>query len=94
MNGLANALVRAAAADVAAHGIVDVGVGGVRFLGEQGDSGHNLPGLAVAALGNVFLHPGLLDGMAAISGETFDGCDFPRFDLCCENHAGRHGQPV
>ena len=63
MDGLADALVGAAAADVAAHGVVDVGVGGFRFLREQRDRGHDLAGLAVAALRNVFLDPGLLHGM-------------------------------
>src|SRR6202171_1280617 len=73
MDGLADALVGAAAADVAAHGIVDIGVGGVGFLGEQRYCGHDLSGLAVAALRNVFFHPGLLHGMAAIGGGAFDG---------------------
>jgi len=76
VNRFANALVSAAAADVAAHGIVDIGVGGLGFFREQRYRGHDLPGLAVAALRNVFFHPGLLDGVAAIGGKTFDGSDF------------------
>src|SRR5881275_1621517 len=62
VNGFADALVSAAAADVAAHGIIDVGVGGVGLLREQGHCGHDLSGLAVAALRNVFLHPCFLHG--------------------------------
>src|SRR6267154_644653 len=53
MNGFANALIRAATADVAAHGIVDIGVGRVGLFGKQRDGGHDLSGLAVAALRNV-----------------------------------------
>src|SRR5271155_5264090 len=61
MNGFANALVGAATADVAAHGVVNVGIGGIGFFGGQRDRGHDLAGLTVAALGNVFGDPGLLD---------------------------------
>ena len=76
MNCFAYALVSAAAANIAAHGIVNVRVGGLGFLGKQCDGGHDLPGLAIAALRNVFFHPGLLHGMAAIGGKTLDGSDF------------------
>jgi hypothetical protein len=75
MNGLADALVRATAADVAAHGVIDVGVGGIGFFGEQRDGGHNLSGLSVAALRYVFLHPRLLDGVTSIHGQTLDRRD-------------------
>ena len=34
VNGVADTLIGAAAADVAAHGCVNVSVGGIRFLGE------------------------------------------------------------
>src|SRR5580693_10591089 len=94
MNGFANALVGTAAADVAAHGVVNVGVGGLGFFGEQGYGGHDLPGLAVAALGNVFFHPGLLDGMAAIGGEAFDGGDFFARDAGDRGDAGTRGFAV
>src|SRR5207248_10259187 len=76
MDGLANTLVRAAAADVAAHGIVDVSVRRVGFFGKQRGSGHDLPWLAIAALRNIFLHPGFLHGVAPIGGKTFDGGHF------------------
>src|SRR5260370_12873666 len=76
MDGLADSLVGAAAADVAAHGIVDVGVGGLGFFREQRDRGHNLARLAIAALRNLFLHPALLHLMAAIGGQAFNGRNF------------------
>src|SRR5260370_10847668 len=94
MNGLADALVRAATADVAANGIVDVGVGGVGFLGKQGDGGHDLSGLAVAALRNVFFHPGLLHGMAAVRRKAFDGGDFLARDAGNRGDAGTGGFAV
>src|SRR5215469_2366763 len=49
VNGFADALVSAAAADVAAHAVVDVGIGGIRFLSEQGSGRHDLAALAIAA---------------------------------------------
>jgi len=75
VDGFADALVGAATADVAAHEVVDVGVCGLWFFCEQRDRGHNLAGLAVAALGNIFRDPGHLHGMGAIGGEAFDSGD-------------------
>src|SRR5690606_6416806 len=59
------------AADVVAHGGVDVGVAGVGVVAQQRYGGHDLTGLAVTALRHVDALPGLLDGVAAISRETF-----------------------
>src|SRR3989449_11368568 len=50
MDGGADPLIGAAAADVRHHG-VDVGVRGVRVLRQQRGGGHDLARLAVAALG-------------------------------------------
>src|SRR5579871_3034786 len=74
VNRLANALVRAAAADVSAHEVVNIRVSWFRFFLKQSDSGHNLSGLTVAALRNVFLHPRLLYRMASVGGKTFNCC--------------------
>src|ERR1700687_6059383 len=76
MDGLADALVGSAAADVAAHEVIDIGVGRVGLLGEQRDGGHDLSGLAIAALRDVFFDPGLLHRVAPVGGEAFDGGDF------------------
>jgi len=57
--GRSYALVRAAAADIG-HRRVDVLIGRLRILCQQRRSGHDLPGLAIAALGHVELQPGLL----------------------------------
>src|SRR5216684_3663308 len=88
VNGLANALIRAAAADVAAHGIVDVGVGGLGLLGKESYRGHDLSGLAVTALWNVFFHPGLLHGVAAVGGKSLNGGDFLAGDTGNRGDAG------
>src|SRR5258708_27957816 len=76
MDGFANPLVGAAAADVAAHEIIDIGIRWIGFLGQQRHRGHDLPGLAIAALRDIFGDPSVLDGMAAGGGQAFDGGDF------------------
>ena len=54
MDGPADAEIGPAPADVAGHAVVDVGVGRSGVLPEQDGRGHDLPRLAVAALGHVF----------------------------------------
>src|SRR5205807_8903595 len=46
----ANAQIGAAAADVAGHGRVDIGIAGMLIVGQQRGRGHDLSRLAVAAL--------------------------------------------
>ena len=57
LDGRADALIGAAAADVAGHRRVDLGVGRMRLLGEERRRLHDLPDLAVAALGDVGRDP-------------------------------------
>src|SRR6476646_11588379 len=52
-NGLPNANVRAAAADVAAHALFNLCVRRLGHRLQQGDGGHDLAALAVAALDDV-----------------------------------------
>jgi hypothetical protein len=94
MDGFADALVSAAAADVAAHGRVDVCVSGIGFLGEERDGGHDLAGLAVAALRDVLGDPSLLDGVAAVGGETLDGGDIFASHTRDRGDAGARGFAV
>ncbi len=75
MNGPANALISSAAAENVLHRRVDILIAGVGILLQQGDRVHDLSGLAVTALGHMFVQPGFLDGMVAVLGETFDGQD-------------------
>jgi hypothetical protein len=88
MDGLTDAGVSSAAADVGAHGGVDLGVGGMGRGGEESRSGEDLAGLAVAALGNVDLLPRELDGVGAVEGEAFDGGDGVGADVVEEGLAG------
>src|SRR4029077_18670690 len=94
VNGSADALVGAAAADVAAHGVIDVGLGGFRLLRQEGDSKHNLAGLAVAALWDVFGDPGLLHGMRTVGRQAFDGGDFFSLHAGDRSYAGASGLAV
>src|SRR6186997_1085326 len=74
VDGLADPLVGAAAADVG-HRLVDIGVGRFRLLLQQRGGGHDLAGLAVAALRHVDRGPGLLHRMRGIGREALDGDD-------------------
>ena len=65
--------VSGATAEIAGHGFVDIGVGGVSFLSKQRGCGHDLSGLAIAALRNLFSDPGILDRMWTVCCKTFDG---------------------
>jgi len=94
VDGFADALVSATAANVAAHEIVDVGVSGIWFFGEERGGRHDLTALAIAALGHVNFDPGLLDGMIAFLGETFDGGDFLAGDGGNRRDAGTGGFSV
>src|SRR4030095_16246946 len=71
---LANAVMGAAAADVG-HGVVDVPIGRFGLLLQEGRRGHDLAGLAVAALWHVDRRPGFLHGVRAGGRQTFDGDD-------------------
>src|SRR5437879_791954 len=89
MDGGADALVGAAAADVRHRG-VDIGVARAAVLGEQRYRGHDLAGLAVAALRHVLGDPGPLHGVAPARRQPFDrGHALPgrRRD---RHHAGAH----
>src|SRR5262249_58891223 len=57
----ANAQISPAAADVAGHRVVDVGIRRMRVARKQRRSGHDLARLAVAALNDLAVEPGLLD---------------------------------
>src|SRR5207237_7885049 len=65
-----DALIGAATANVGHRG-VDVGVRGVRLLGEQRRRGHDLARLAVAALRHVFRDPGALHRMPPVLRSDF-----------------------
>ena len=66
VNGLADAGIGSAAAEIAAHGDVDIGVGGVRIVREESGGGHDLAGLAIAALGHIMGFARLLQGVGCV----------------------------
>src|SRR5881296_275784 len=72
VDGGANPLIGAAAADVGHRG-VDIRVARVRILRQQRGRGHDLSRLAIAALRHVFLDPRPLHGVCAVLRETLDG---------------------
>src|SRR5277367_4338424 len=86
LDRLANAHVRAASADVSRHGRVDVGVAGMRGGVEQGRRGHDLSRLAVPALDDLQVEPGLLHfGAGRRGADSLDRRDGALAD-------GSHGQ--
>src|SRR5215831_15036415 len=60
LDRLADADIGAAAADIACHGRVDVGIVGMRCGSEQCGCRHDLARLAIAALDDFQIQPGLL----------------------------------
>src|SRR6059058_1270011 len=75
LDGRLDAPVRAAAAQVAAHGFVDLLVARIRVLREQRRGTHQLPGLAIAALGHVVLDPRDLQRVRVVARKAFDRGD-------------------
>src|SRR5579871_4166458 len=76
MDSLSNALISAAAANVSGHGFVDVFVGRLGRLSQQLRRGHDLPGLAIAALRHIERDPSLTQRTADIRREAFNSRDF------------------
>jgi hypothetical protein len=73
MNSLADSNVGAASAKITRHGLVDIGVTWLGVLLQQRLSRHQLPGLAIATLGDILLYPNLLQSaQGAGFSEAFD----------------------
>src|SRR5207302_11229967 len=75
-----NALISAAAADIALHRRINVGIGRLRIFFEQRGGAHDLSALTVAALRDVRLPPRLLQGMRGALAKTFN-----RYDILAAN---------
>src|SRR4051812_31439566 len=69
-------------------------LGGIGVLGEQRRRLHDLAGLAVAALRDLLENPGLLQGMIALGGQTFDGGDLLAERVADRRLAGANGLAV
>src|SRR6266478_8374497 len=78
----ADSRIGAASTEVAAHRGVDVITRGVRVGLEQCNRGHDLPRLAVAALGHIVLDPSRLDGLRNAPGDCLDRGDLAVPDIC------------
>src|SRR5947209_6229026 len=72
LDGGGDALIAAAAADVAAHRVVDLGLGRVLPRRQQCRGLHDLAGLAVAALRHIQDAPGFLYRVIPIAIEALD----------------------
>src|SRR5947207_6492043 len=77
MNGIFDALVAAAAADIARHRLAYLIVRGFWIVRQQRGRLHDLADLAKAALRDIELAPGLLNRVIARRMKTFDRRDLP-----------------
>src|SRR5262249_54709759 len=90
-----NAEIGPAAADVARHRVVDIGVRRMWVAREQRRSGHDLARLAVAALNDLAVEPGLLDlGARRRRANGLDRRDFRGADAVDSRDAGPGGDTV
>src|SRR5271163_2992523 len=56
--------------------------------------GHDHAGLAIAALRDLMVYPGLLNRREAAGTDSFDGNDLGTLDRACRNHAAPGRRPV
>lgn len=90
MNRVFDALITAAAADVAGHRFANLIVVGLGIFGQQGSGLHDLTGLAIAALRDIDLAPGLLNRMIAGGMQAFDGDDLTSDNVGNRGDAGAY----
>src|ERR1700751_6125167 len=72
LDGGGDALIAAAAADVAAHRVVNLGLGRVLRRRQQRGGLHDLTGLTIAALRHIQGAPSLLHRVIPVALEAFD----------------------
>jgi len=86
-----DAVIGAAAADVAVHMGDDLCAGWLGILLQQSRCLHDLTRLAIAALGNLLGNPGLLQRVARVRRQAFDGGDLLAAEIR-HLHAARAGR--
>src|SRR5947208_17123517 len=94
VNRTADALISAAPRDVARHGGINVGIGRVRFFRQQCGRGHQLSGLAVAALWHLLRNPGRLQRVIRRWRQALDRPHLFAPDARDRGDAGTNGLPV
>ena len=95
LDRFANADIRSAAADVAEHGFLDVGVGRMRVACDEGRGRHDLARLAIAALHYLAVEPSFLDlGARRSRADRFDCRDLGIADAVDGCDAGTRGSTV
>src|SRR4030095_8287917 len=75
MNSLTNPRICSAATNVAAHGLIDVGISWFWFFSEQHRRTHDLTRLTVAALRYIDLNPRALKWVTKISRQSLNRCN-------------------
>src|SRR5205807_9593391 len=90
LDGRDDAVVGAAAADVAVHVLDDLLARGLRIRGEELGGFHDLSRLAVAALRHLLRDPRLLQRMRRIGREALDGGDLGALDAAERRAARAH----
>ena len=91
---VADALIGAAAANMAAESFINVRVGGRGISCEERGGGHDHADLAVATLRDLVREPRLLHGMLAVGRKSFDGGDAASNDSGNARSAGARGFAV
>src|SRR5512133_4191416 len=92
MDRPADTAVGAAAAEIATHGAVDICVRRLRLVLQAGHGRHDLPRLAVAALGNILCQPGPHDRVPLRN--TLDGNDLLPLHIPYRGHTRALGLTV
>src|SRR5277367_2818670 len=94
MDSVADALIGAAAANMAAESFIDVRVGGRGIFREERGGGHDHADLAIATLRDLVREPCLLHGMLSVGRKSFDGGDVAPGDGGNARGAGARGFAV
>ena len=94
MDGVFDALVSAAAADVARHNLSYLVAGRFWIFRQERGRLHDLTGLAIAALRNIQFAPGLLNRVIAGRMKAFDRGDVAAGHIGNRCNAGAHGALV
>src|SRR5713226_238929 len=95
LDSFTNAKIGPTATDVAGHRGIDLGVSRMWLVRQERRRGHDLARLAVAALNDLAVEPGLLDfGARRCRADRLDRCDLGFADAADRGYAGTRGDAV